>query len=88
MSDPQLKEHSQREVVYLRAVAQYRLGKHTDAKHQVDELLRVAPNMRQAQNLHGILQSTIAKEALIGVGIGTGLLGVAALVVAGIASRR
>lgn len=56
--------------------------------HHWSVQLQVAPNMRQAQNLHGILQSTIAKEALIGVGIGAGLLGVAALVVAGIASRR
>lgn len=54
MSDPQLKEHSQREVVYLRAVAQYRLGKHTDAKHQVDELLRVCmPSALLSGLIHG-----------------------------------
>ena len=50
--------------------------------------VQVAPNMRQAQGLNDILEHTIAKEALVGVGIGAGLVGVAALVIAGLASRR
>ena len=44
--------------------------------------------MRQAKNLYEILESTVAKEALIGVGIGAGVVGIAALIVAGLASKR
>lgn len=44
--------------------------------------------MRQAQSLYDILESTLAKEALIGVGLGVGLLGIAGLVIAGMASKR
>ena len=47
------------------------------------------PDMRQAKALLEHLETTIAKEALIGVGIGaTGLLGIGALVVGALLSRR
>ena len=51
--------------------------------------LQADPDMRQAKALLEHLETTIAKEALIGVGIGaTGLLGIGALVVGALLSRR
>ncbi|KAK9803481.1 hypothetical protein WJX73_006680 [Symbiochloris irregularis] len=87
LGGPGMTEHNNKEVIYLSSVAKYKLGKHVDARRQVQELLKVSPGMRQAQNLNDLLEATLAKEALIGVGIGAGLLGVAALVVAGLARR-
>ena len=51
IGSPEISEHSQREIVYLSAVAKYKLGKHIDAKRQVAELLKVSilvPSLRMS----------------------------------------
>lgn len=42
LGGPGMTEHNNKEVIYLSAVAKYKLGKHVDARRQVQELLKVS----------------------------------------------
>ncbi|KAK9816702.1 hypothetical protein WJX72_003896 [[Myrmecia] bisecta] len=84
-----LGSDTQRDAVYLCAVAKYKLGRYIDSRHQLEELLKVTPDCRQAQHLKQVVDDQIVKEGLIGVGIGAGVLaGVAAVVVGALMARR
>jgi len=85
----QLEEQWQRDLVYLCAVAKYKLRQYLAARDQLAEILRVSPESRQAQALKQAVDDQIVKEGLIGVGIAGGVLGLAAVIVGGLlASRR
>jgi hypothetical protein len=54
LAEQLLKSHEldgqdHKDLVYLRAVAQYRLGNVLDARRQLDELLAVSPHSRQVR---------------------------------------
>jgi fission 1 protein len=83
-TDPQFK----RELVYLRAVGKYRVGKLLEARRQLDELLKVSPDSHQAHQLKQAVEDQIIKEGLVGVGIVGGLLGVGAVILSAAFSRR
>lgn len=76
-----LDEQDHRDLVYLTSVAQYKLGDVLAAKRQLEELLKVAPNGRQAQVLREACEQQIIKEGLLGIGIGSAVLGIAALAI-------
>ena len=76
-----LNEQDCRDLVYLTAVAQYKLGDVVAAKRQLEELLKVAPHRRQAQLLSEACEQQIIKEGLLGIGIGSAVLGIAALAI-------
>ena len=59
----------------------YRLGNMVDARRQLEELLVVSPHSRQAQALKEACEQQIVREGLVGIGIGSAVLGVAALAI-------
>lgn len=53
-----------------------------DARRQLQELLRVNPQWRQAQTLKAAVDDQVVKEGLLGLGVATAIGGVAALILA------
>ena len=53
-----------------------------DARRQLEELLRVNPQWRQAQTLKQAVDDQVVKEGLLGLGVATAIGGVAALILA------
>lgn len=76
------------DLVYMCAVAQYRRGSYQAAKTQIVEYLKVAPSSHQGTQLKSAIDDAIVKEGLIGVGVGTGLLTVAAIAIGLLMSGR
>ncbi|CAL5219635.1 g1509 [Coccomyxa viridis] len=88
LRDKSLDAQDQRDLVYLTAVAMYKLGKVLDARRQLDELLRVNPQWRQAQTLKQAVDDQVVKEGLLGLGVATAIGGVAALILAAALGAR
>lgn len=84
----ELPQQGLNDLVYLCAVAQYRRGSYQAAKTQINEYLKVAPSSHQAAELKSAVDDAIVKEGLIGVGVGTGLLTVAAVAIGLLMSSR
>jgi len=88
---PDMDDTFSRELIYLRAVGKYRSKKYLEAKKQLDELLKIAPDSHQAMCLKKEVDDAIIKDGLIGVGVVGGVVGVAALIIGGLlagGSRR
>ncbi|KAL0039840.1 hypothetical protein WJX77_009664 [Trebouxia sp. C0004] len=77
----ELEQQGLNDLVYLCAVAQYRRGSYQAARTQINEYLKVSPSSHQAAELKSAVDDAIVKEGLIGVGVGTGLLTVAAVAI-------
>ena len=77
----ELDAQDHRDLIYMTAVAQYRLGNVLDARRQLDELLKVAPSSRQFLQLKEACEQQIVKEGLVGIGIGSAILGIAAVAI-------
>ncbi|CAL8467885.1 g7423 [Coccomyxa elongata] len=82
-----LDDQEQRDLVYLQSVGYYKLGKVLEARRQLDELLKVSPNFRQAQTLKAAVEDQIVKEGLVGIGLASALVGLAGVAL-GIAFAR
>lgn len=54
-----LDDQEQRDLVYLQSVGYYKLGKVLEARRQLDELLKVSPNFRQAQTLKAAVEDQV-----------------------------
>jgi len=67
-----------RELLYLRAVAQFRLRHHLDSRTTLRSLLEQYPDFRQAQALLDAVEHEIVKDGLIGVGAGAAIIGIVA----------
>lgn len=83
-----LDDQEQRDLVYLQSVAYFKLGKVLEARRQLEELLKVSPNFRQAQTLKAAVEEQIVKEGLVGIGLASALLGLAGLAIGIIAAGR
>lgn len=83
-----LEQQGLNDLVYLCAVAQYRRGSYQAARAQITEYLKVAPSSHQGAELKSAVDDAIVKEGLIGVGVGTGLLTVAAVAIGLLMSGR
>ena len=77
-----------RELMYLRAVAQFRLKYHIDARNTLKSILDEYPDFRQAQSLLESTEHEIVKDGLIGVGAGAAVLGVVAGIVIAAMRKR
>ena len=53
-----------------------------DARRQLEELLKVNPQWRQAQTLKAAVDDQVVREGLLGLGVATAIGGVAALILA------
>ncbi|CAK0762230.1 hypothetical protein CVIRNUC_002936 [Coccomyxa viridis] len=82
LRDKSIDAQDQRDLVYLTAVAMYRLGRVLDARRQLEELLKVNPQWRQAQTLKAAVDDQVVREGLLGLGVATAIGGVAALILA------
>lgn len=82
-------EVDRREVLYLVAVAKFRLKRYVEARRTLMQLLEESPETRQAASLKEAVDDQIVKEGLIGVGIGTAVVGaVAGIAFALLSGRR
>lgn len=59
-----------------------------DARRQLEELLKVNPQWRQAQTLKAAVDDQVVKEGLLGIGVATAIGGVAALILAAALGAR
>ena len=67
---------SRRELLYLKAVGEYRKKEYLRARETLQGLLRVNPDFRQAESLLEHVENELVKEGLIGIGAGAAILGV------------
>eukprot|EP00887_Chlorella_sp_A99_P000365 scaffold13.g365.t1 len=79
--------HEERDLKYLLAVGKYRSRHYIDARRTLKELLEEYPEFRQAQSLLEMCEKDIITDGLVGVGVGTAIVGVAAAVVMALAKR-
>lgn len=77
-----------RELLYLRAVAQFRLLHHLEARTTIKALLEEHPDFRQAAALLDATEAEIVKDGLIGVGAGAAVLGVVGAIVFAAMKKR
>ncbi len=78
----------QRELLYLRAVAQFRLKHYLDSRNTLKSLLEEYPDFRQAQALLDAVEHEIVKDGLIGVGAGAAILGIVASIAVAAMKKR
>ncbi|KAI8113245.1 hypothetical protein M9435_003249 [Picochlorum sp. BPE23] len=67
---------SRRELLYLKAVGEYRKKEYLRARETLQGLLKVNPDFRQAESLLEHVENELVKEGLIGIGAGAAILGV------------
>ena len=67
-----------RELLYLRAVAQFRLKQHIACRTTLKTILEEYPEFRQADSLLDSCEHEIVKDGLVGVGAGAAILGIVA----------
>lgn len=79
---------SQRELLYLRAVGQYRKGDHLQARSTLQGLLDRHPDFRQAETLLEHVENQIVKDGLIGIGAGAAIIGVVGTIALAMSSGR
>lgn len=84
----QLDDQGQKDLMYLLALAQYKTGNMFDARAQINSLLEVAPNSRQARQLKSIIEDQMVKEGLIAAGVGAALVAGAGLLLGALLSKR
>lgn len=78
---------NKRELLYLKAVGEFRARHHLSARQTLKDLLSQYPDFRQAQTLLDAVEQEVVKDGLIGLGAGAAIVGlVAGIAVA--ASRR
>jgi fission 1 protein len=77
-----------RELRYLAAVAQYRLGRALEARRTLKAALDAWPDFRQAAALLEAVEGELVRDGLVGVGAGAALLGAVAAVAIGAMRRR
>ena len=62
LKSQELDGQDHKDLVYLRAVAQYRLGNVLDARRQLDELLAVSPHSRQVREPYTGMTAPVPNE--------------------------
>jgi fission 1 protein len=88
MESDELEDERKKDLVYIKCVALYKLGKYLEAKRQLEEFLLVSPNHRQALQIKEMVDEKLVRDGLIGVGVlSTGAL-IASIAVAVLSSGR
>ncbi|KAG7671605.1 hypothetical protein Ndes2526B_g09233 [Nannochloris sp. 'desiccata'] len=77
-----------RELLYLRAVAQFRLRHYLDSRNTLKSLLEQYPDFRQAQALLDAVEHEVVKDGLIGVGAGAAIIGIVASIAVAAMKKR
>eukprot|EP00891_Asterochloris_glomerata_P004100 jgi/Astpho2/4100/Aster-x0188 len=88
LEDKDQEPQQTRDLLYLSALCQYRLGNYMTARSQIQELLKVHPHSRQAKDLLKIVEDQMVKEGLIGMGIGAAVLTGAGIIIGGLLMGR
>lgn len=67
-----------RELLYLRAVGQFRLKHHLDARKTLKAIMVEYPDFRQAESLLESCEEQIVIDGIVGVGAGAAIIGIVA----------
>ena len=67
-----------RELLYLRAVGQFRSNRNLDSRKTLKGILVEYPDFRQAESLLESVEHEVVVDGLVGVGAGAAIIGVVA----------
>mmetsp|Transcript_5554 Transcript_5554/g.9693 ORF Transcript_5554/g.9693 Transcript_5554/m.9693 type:complete len:152 (-) Transcript_5554:386-841(-) len=77
-----------RDLQYLAAVGEYRLGQYVESRRLLRQVLQGSPGSRQAQHLLDKVDDIVLKEGVIGISIGAAVVGVGLAVLFGVVGGR
>lgn len=82
------EESNKRELLYLKAVGEFRSRQHLSARQTLKDLLSQYPDFRQAQTLLDAVEQEVVKDGLIGLGAGAAIIGIVAGIAVAASKRR
>ena len=77
-----LKADKEQELLYLKAVGQYKLGKLSDARSSLQQSLKSNANFTQGKNLLRVVEDKLTNDTLVAGGAIAGVVGISAAVTA------